>query len=320
MRDPYSVLGLSKSATDAEIKAAYRRLAKKYHPDRNAGDVKAKERFAELGAAYEILGDKNKRRRFDRGEMDASGDPRYAGAGYSERSGFGSDFGGFSFGFGGDRGGSSFRTWRSEGPGGVDDILREFMGGVGGDARERVRTGPWSSATERGADIEVSVSLQLEDLAGDGKVRVTLPTGKTVDIQVPPGAESGQQVRLRGQGAPSPTGSLNGDAIVTLEIAAHPLFRRDGTDLRLELPVTLHDAVLGAKVRCPTLDGSVNITVPEWTSSGRTLRLKGKGLPTKSGGRGDLLVTLRIALPDQPDPELSALMQKWRREKPYDPA
>lgn len=318
MRDPYSVLGLSKSATDADVKAAYRRLAKKYHPDRNAGDVKAKERFAEIGAAYEILGDKDKRRKFDRGEIDASGDPRFAGAGFGERSGFGSDFGGFSFGFGGDPAGGSFRTWRSEGPGGVEDILREFVGG--GEARERARARAWSSATERGADIEVSVTLGLEDLAGDGKVRVTLPTGKTVDIQVPPGAESGQQVRLRGQGAPSPTGSLNGDAIVTLEIATHPVFRREGADLRLELPVTLHDAVLGAKVRCPTLDGSVNITVPEWTSGGRTLRLKGKGLPTKSGSRGDLLVTLRIALPDRRDPELSALMQTWRRNRPYDPS
>jgi DnaJ-class molecular chaperone len=255
MRDPYSVLGVAKSASAADIKAAYRRLAKKYHPDRNATDARAKERFAEVSGAYDILGDADKRRRFDRGEIDAEGKPRFAG------SPFGSDFGGFRFrtggagaGTGGGPGpGGARGGWRTASSGNVDDILREFMSGMGGGmaggtGERRGKSQAWSDATAPGKDLEVDVTLTIEDLAADEKVRVSLPNGRTVDMKIPHGVEDGQQVRLRGQGDASPTGSLAGDAIMTIRIAPHPRFRREGADLHLDLPITLYDAVLGAKV------------------------------------------------------------------------
>ncbi len=331
-KDPYSVLGISRSASDADIKAAYRRLAKRYHPDHNGNDPRAKERFAEIGAAYEILGDPQRRAKFDRGEIDASGKERFTAGGFSP---FGDDAafqGGWRFH---SRGGPG--PGAAGGPGGVDDILREFMsgfsgfrggpgpgpGGAAGPGREGPAGGAaedvWADSQQRGRDIEVSVSVTLEDLVSDEKVRVSLPTGKTVDFRIPPGAVTGQQVRLRGQGYPSPTGSMPGDALVTLEVLQHPVYRREGADLWVDVPVTLYDAVLGGKVRAPTLDGPVQVSVPAGTSGGKTLRLRGKGLPKKTGTRGDLLVTLRTALPDPPDPDLVALMRRLKDERPYQP-
>ncbi|MEM9221117.1 MAG: DnaJ C-terminal domain-containing protein [Pseudomonadota bacterium] len=321
-RDPYTVLGVSKSASESEVKSAYRRLAKRYHPDTNADDPKAQERFAEVNAAYEIVGDKDKRKQFDRGEIDAAGQPRFQSAGFGTG---GEPFGGFGFG-GGNREGRS-RTWRftssdEGGPSGVDEILREFMGGGrergagGGGSQQRAGFG---TQDLRGEDLEVVVTVTLEDLASEEKLRVSLPTGRTVDVRLPAGAEPDQQIRLRGLGHESAAGGPAGDAILTLRIASHPLFVRDGSNLKLELPITLYDAVLGAKVRAPTLTGSVNVTVPEGSSGGKTLRLRGLGLTSKSGTRGDLLVTLQIDLPHDIPDDFIDMMERWREDAPYQP-
>ncbi|MEM0906690.1 MAG: J domain-containing protein [Pseudomonadota bacterium] len=325
-RDPYTVLGVSKSASEGDIKSAFRRLAKRYHPDTNADDPQAQERFAEVNSAYEIVGDKEKRKQFDRGEIDADGQQRFQG-------GFGGDDAFSGFGFGGGRGGRS-RTWRftgddAGGPGSVDDILREFMGGGGGPGAGRGAGGGASGGPRgpgfgtqgavRGADLEVVVTVTLEDLASDEKLRVSLPTGKTVDVKLPAGAEPDQQIRLRGLGHESAMGGQAGDAILTLRIASHPLFTRDGANLKLDLPVTLYDAVLGAKVRAPTLGGSVNVTVPKGSSGGKMLRLRGLGLPGKSGARGDLLVTLQIDLPHHLPDDFIDMMRQWREDAPYQP-
>jgi DnaJ-class molecular chaperone len=302
MRDPYNVLGLAKTASAGEIKSAFRKLAKKYHPDQSK-EPKAKERFAEIGQAYEILGDEKKRAAFDRGEIDAEGKPRAP------------QFEGFGAGPGG--GGGGFRNFHfefGEGGGGrnIDpDIFAELFGA---GARGRSR------APQKGEDVAVSVTVPLAQVATGGDVRVALPTGKTLDVAVPVGFEDGKAIRLRGQGEPSPRGGPPGDAMVTLRYAPHPLFRVEGRDLRLDLPITLYEAVLGAKVRAPTLSGAVEITVPAGTSSGRVLRLRGKGLPgAGEAASGDLFVGLRIALPPGEDMALADLMRQWRDEKPYDP-
>lgn len=329
-RDPYSVLGVSKGASESEIKSAYRRLAKRYHPDTNADDPKAQERFSEVNTAYEVVGDKDKRKQFDRGEIDAEGKPRFAGfggqgpgAGAQRGDPFGFGFGGGGAREGGQRGGHRTWTFSSEGNAGVEDILREFMGGG------RRGSGPGTSAGEgfagtrppprRGEDLDVSVTVTLEDLASDEKIRVALPNGRTVDVKLPAGAEPEQQIRLRGLGLEPPGEGTPGDAILTLQFAAHPTFLRDGANLKLDLPVTLYDAVLGAKVRVPTLTGSVNITVPSGSSSGRTLRLRGLGLAQKDGSKGDLLVTLQIELPDTLPPDFEEMMRRWREDRPYQP-
>jgi DnaJ-class molecular chaperone len=329
-RDPYTVLGVSKSASESEIKSAFRRLAKRYHPDTNTRDPKAQERFSEVNAAYEIVGDKDKRAKFDRGEIDAAGQPRFTG-GFGTGGG-GEGFPGFGGGFSGFGGGSARgsggqgRSWRfqTDGNAGVDEILREFMSGArteraaGGGAGAGFSPG-MGAAPERGQDLEVVVTVTLEDLASEEKLRVSLPTGRTVDVALPAGAEQDQQIRLRGLGYESPNGGQPGDAILTLRIAAHPVFTRDGANLSLDLPVTLYDAALGAKVRAPTLTGSVNITVPAGSSGGKTLRLRGLGLPNKSGGKGDLLVKLQIDLPHDLPPEFLDMMRRWREDHPYQP-
>lgn len=317
MRDPYHVLGLSKTASEAEIKSAYRRLAKTYHPDHNADDPRAKERFAEVGQAYEILGDKDKRARFDRGEIDAEGRPK--GHAFSGAGGFDPFGGGGGGGFGGFGGGRARGARFGGGGPDIDDILRDFMGGMGGGRGGGGAGRTWKSSTEPGKDAEATATVTLEELVRGDKVRVELPTGKSLAISVPPGVTPGQQVRLRGQGYPSPTGANAGDALVTISIAPHRLFTVSGSDLRLELPVSLDEAVLGAKVRAPTLEGAVDLTVPPSTSGGKGLRLRGKGLPKTLGGRGDLLITLRIALPEGGDPDLEALMRHWRERGGADP-
>jgi len=302
MRDPYTVLGLAKTAGAVEIKSAFRKLAKKYHPDQSK-ESKAKERFAEIGQAYEILGDEKKRAAFDRGEIDAEGKPRapqFEGFGAGPRGG---DFRNFQFDFGsGDIGG----------PHGIDaDMLSELFGGGAG----RRARGP-----AKGEDVGVSISVPLAQVAVGGEVRVTLPTGKTLDVAIPVGVEDGKAIRLRGQGQPGARNGPAGDAIVTVRYAPHPLFKVEGRDLRLEVPIALYEAVLGAKVRVPTLSGAVEITVPSGTSSGRVLRLRGKGLPGAGDtAPGDILASLRIALPAEEDRALVDLMREWRDTRPYDP-
>jgi DnaJ-class molecular chaperone len=323
MRDPYDVLGVDRKASAAEIKNAFRRLAKKLHPDANKNDPKAASRFAEVNAAHEILGDEDKRRAFDRGEIDAEGKPRFRGfegfgAGAGPRhggGGFGPDAEFETFSFGPEGFTRSTRRARAGGAGfgGFEDILREAFGGArhrgGGPGFEAEEFGP-------GANVTAALTVSLQDAARGVTQRMHLPNGKEVEVKIPAGISNGQTIRLRGQGMTGPGGS--GDVLITVSIAPHPIFTLDGADVRLDLPITLYEAVLGAKVRVPTLDKPVEINVPPGTSGGRTFRLKGKGYPAKDR-RGDLLATVRIVLPDQSDPELDALMKKWRIEKSYDP-
>jgi DnaJ-class molecular chaperone len=319
MRDPYEVLGVAKGASAGNIKSAFRKLAKKYHPDANKNDPKAAARFSELNTAYEILGDEKKRRAFDAGEIDAEGKPRYAGfEGVHPGAGFGQDghFESFTWGPQGFQ-----RTGRSGagagGFGGFEDILKGMMGGRAGAARGGARFEPEDfGPAPTGQDVQVSIIISLSDLAHGGSRRVHLPTGKEVDVKIPVGLTDGQQIRLKGQGISGPGGA--GDALITVNVAKHPFFERDGADLRLDLPVTLYEAVLGGKVRVPTLDGAVELSIPAGTNGGRVFRLKGKGLPTKDG-KGDLYATIRIVLPEGNDEELDELMRKWRDGKPYDP-
>jgi DnaJ-class molecular chaperone len=325
MRDPYEVLGVSKGASAADIKSAYRKLAKKLHPDANKSDPKAAGRFSELNAAYEIVGDADKRKAYDRGEIDAEGKPRFQGfegfgAGRGNAGGFGGEGSFETFTFGpegfqraGGRGG--FRG----GGGGFEDILKNMFGGA---AAGRTGRGGFQFDDEDfvqpgGRDIAASLTITLPEAAKGVKKRVLLPTGKEVEVKIPAGLAEGQQIRLKGQGHPGPRGQA-GDLLIAVSVAPHPLFARDGNDLRLELPITLYEAVLGGKVRVPTLDGAVALSIPPGTNSGRTFRLKGKGFPAKSGA-GDLMATVRIVLPEGGDKELDELMRKWRDTKPYDP-
>ena len=325
MRDPYEILGVSKSASEADIKSAYRRLAKKLHPDANKSDPKAATHFAELNAAYEIVGDGDKRKAFDRGEIDAEGKPRFQGfEGFGARPGGGefhpgggAHFESFSFGPDGFR-----RSGSDSGGGGAgfEDLLRGMFGNRGGATRgfsQQFDTDDLGAATGAGQDLHASLTITLSDAAKGTKTRVHLPTGKDVEVKIPAGIASGQQIRLKGQGWPSATGRA-GDALITINVAPHPLFKPDGADLRLELPITLYEAVLGGKVRVPTLDGAVELAIPAGTNAGRTFRLKGKGLKAKSGA-GDLLATVRIVLPERVDDEFKELMKSWRDKKPYDP-
>lgn len=320
MRDPYEVLGVSKGASEADIKSAYRRLAKKLHPDANKHDPKAASRFAELNAAYEIVGDGDKRKAFDRGEIDAEGKPRFQGfEGFGAQPGGGpggsTHFESFSFGPDGFR-----RSGGGGGGAGFEELLRGMFGGRASAARgfgQHFETEEFGAATGAGQDLHASLTITLADAAKGTKTRVHLPTGKDVEVKIPAGITSGQQIRLKGQGWPSATGKA-GDAMITINVAPHPVFKPDGSDLRLELPITLYEAALGGKVRVPTLDGAVELAIPAGTNSGRTFRLKGKGLKAKSGA-GDLLATVRIVLPERVDDEFKELMKKWRDKKPYDP-
>jgi DnaJ-class molecular chaperone len=303
MRDPYEVLGVSRSASDAEIKKAFRKLAKSHHPDRNASDPKAKDKFAEVSAAYEILGDPNKRGQFDRGEIDAEGKPRFHGF-----EGFGASPGGardgfetFHFSFGG---GSPFGRRRGGRVGGDEDIFSQLFGDAFRTAERSARARP-----SRGEDVAATLTVTLEDIASETKKRVTLPTGREVEVTVPRGVADGQVIRLRGLGQSGPAGA--GDALLTIRIAPDERFAVEGSDLRVRLPVDLEDAILGAKVRVPTLTGPVEMTIPPMTSSGRTFRLRGKGLPAKER-KGDLLVTIEIRLPTEADEALLAYARKRR--------
>jgi DnaJ-class molecular chaperone len=315
MRDPYEVLGVQRSASAADIKGAFRKLAKKLHPDANKNDPKAAVRFAEINSAYEIVGDETKRKQFDRGEIDAEGKPRFQGfEGFSGgRGGHARDgFEAFTFRTGGGpRGGAGF-----QGLGGIDDLLKGMFGtGRGGAQQFEFEASPFAAQT---LDISAALTVTLEEAAKGAEKHVRLPTGKELKVRIPAGVTSGQQIRLKGQGQEVP-GHRPGDALITVTVAPHRFFRVEGNDLRIDLPITLDEAVLGAKVRVPTLDGAVELTVPKNTSSGRTFRLKGKGIGKDKSAAGDLLVTVRIALPDGADAELEGLMERWRAAKLYHP-
>ena len=320
MRDPYEVLGVPRGASAAAIKSAYRKLAKKHHPDANKNDPKSAARFSELNSANEIIGDEDKRKQFDRGEIDAEGKPRFQGfPGGDPRARRASPGGGFET-----------HTFRSGGGGpggfgggGFEDILNSmFSGGGARGARPGAGGGGGTFEFDPGGialdlDLNVAMAVSLEESVRGVEKRVRLPTGKELNVKIPAGVVAGQQIRLKGQGETA-AGHRPGDLLITVSIAPHAFFKVDGSDLRVDLPITLYEAVLGGKVRVPTLGSPVELSVPKNTSSGRTFRLKGKGLP-KSGGTGDLFVTTRIMLPDGNDADLEALMQKWRDGHPYNP-
>jgi DnaJ-class molecular chaperone len=314
MRDPYEVLGVPRGASAATIKSAFRKLAKKYHPDANKNDPKAAARFAELSTANEIVGDEEKRKQFDRGEIDAEGKPRFQGfPGGDPRGRAGGGFETHTFRTGGGFGG---------GGGGFEDILNSMFGAAAarGGARRTGGASPFEfdpGTIALDLDVSVSMTVSLEEAVKGADKRVRLPTGKELNVKIPAGVVAGQQIRLKGQGETAP-GHPPGDLLITVNIAPHAFFKVDGSDLRLDLPITLYEAVLGGKVRVPTLGGAVELSIPKNTSSGRIFRLKGKGLP-KAGAAGDLFVTIRIMLPDGNDAELEALMQKWRAAHPYNP-
>jgi DnaJ-class molecular chaperone len=314
MRDPYEVLGVPRGASAAAIKSAYRKLAKKHHPDANKNDPKSAARFSELNSANEILGDADKRKQFDRGEIDADGKPRFQGfPGGDPRARGASPGGGFET--------HTFRGGGAGGGGGFEDILNSMFGGA---AARGARPGPGNTFEyDTGGigfdlDLSVAMTVSLEESVNGVEKRVRLPTGKELNVKIPAGVTAGQQIRLKGQGETAP-GHRPGDLLITVGIAPHAFFKVEGSDLRVDLPITLYEAVLGGKVRVPTLGSAVELSIPKNTSSGRTFRLKGKGLPKATGATGDLFVTTRIMLPDGNDAELETLMEKWRDGHPYNP-
>lgn len=295
MKDLYATLGVGKTASDAEIKTAYRKLAKELHPDRHKGDDKIVDRFKDVSAAYAILGDKDKRAKYDRGEIDASGAERGFGEGFGgARRGGAGGFGGF----GGDAAGTD-----------AEDLFADLFGfGRGPRSQARAR---------RGRDVTYRLTVSFIDAVKGTTRRVTLSNGKTLDVKIPAGVTSGQKIRLSGQGEPGPGGGPAGDALVAVEVADHPFFARDGTDIHLDLPITIDEAVLGGKVSVPTVDGEVTLTIPKGASSGKRLRLKGKGIARPSAERGDQYVTLKIVLPDAPDEELEDAVRRWAKRRSY---
>ena len=314
MRNPYDVLGVSRSASEAEIKKAFRKLAKTYHPDSNKDDPKAKDKFAEANAAYEILGDAGKRAQFDRGEIDAEGKPRFQGfEGFGGGRGRGGarpeDFAGFSgfSGFGGSRRSSRSNAGADFG----DDLFSQFFADAFRSGGEAPRQG--RARSQKGEDVSATLTVTLEEVAQEAKKRIRLSTGRDVDVVIPKGVSNGQVIRLRGLGQGAP-GIDPGDALLTINFAPHERFTPEGSDLRLRLPVEIEEAILGGTVRVPTLTGSVEMKIPPMTNSGRTFRLRGKGLPTKTG-HGDLFVTTEIRLPEVVDEDLMEYARKRHSAK-----
>lgn len=291
--DPYEVLGVSKAASEDEVRRAFRRLAKELHPDVRPDDAAASDRFKKVSAAYEIVGDTEKRGRFDRGEIDAAGEPRrnqhrrYADAGRGPA--------GDEFGFG--------------------DVFSDLFGARTGRAPR-----PGQAFGLRGQDARYTLEVDFLEAALGARKRVTMPEGGQLDLAVPEGVEDGQVLRLRGKGSPGVRGGEAGDALVEIRIRPHPEFRRQGVDILLDLPIALDEAVLGARIEVPTISGRVTVTVPKGTSSGRALRLKGKGLRRgPSGLAGDQIVVLQIVLPEVIDDSLAYFLAEWRKKNAYDP-
>jgi DnaJ-class molecular chaperone len=312
MADLYEQLGVKRDSSEAEIKKAYRKLAKQLHPDRNKDNPKASERFSRVTQAYDILTDKDKRARYDRGELDEDGKPR-APFGYGGGSG------------GPDPGNGFGRTPRPDFGGGEEIDLSDLFDGLFGGGAGQRRPSPGGGfggfggfgtrrpapPTQKGADVAYRLPVSFEDAAALNEQRVTLAGGKTVSIKIPAGVEEGAKIRLAGQGQPGAGG--NGDAIITISIKPHRFFTRDGDNIRLDLPVSLDEAVLGARVKVPTVDGPVMLNIPAGSASGKVLRLKGKGFTLKGGQRGDQLVTLMIDVPGD-DAELVQFVEGWSRK------
>ena len=305
--DPYTTLGVARNASEKDIKSAYRKLAKELHPARNKDNPQASERFSKVTNAYDLLSDKDKRAQFDRGEIDADGNPANPFAGMGGGGGFRPN--------GGQRG---YRAEDFQGFGTEDvdlgDIFEGLFGGRG--PRGGPGAGPFGGAQQRrgpqkGADIAYKLRVPFVDAAALKDQRITLADGKTIDLKLPKGVEDGTQMRLKGKGEQGPGGT--GDGLVTIAIDRHTLFRREGDDVRNDLPITLDEAVRGGKVRVPTVDGPVMMTIKPGTNGGSVLRLKGKGFTRKNGTRGDQLVTLEIQLPEQLD-ELAERLDGWKDE------
>ncbi|PQZ80891.1 MULTISPECIES: DnaJ C-terminal domain-containing protein [unclassified Brevundimonas] len=296
--DPYKELGVAKGASADEIKKAFRKLAKELHPDKNPGDKVSEERFKRITAAFDLLGDAEKRAKYDRGEIDADGREQFrAPPGGGGRSG---GFGGF--------GGSGGR-------GGFEDIdLEELFGAFGGGGRTAGRGGFGGG---KGQDVRATLDISLEDSIAGTTRRIQFSDGRMLDVVIPKGASEGQVIRLKGQGAPG-RGGQAGDALIELKIAPHPVFKRDGADLTMDLAVSVPDAVLGGKIQVPTPEGAVMMTIPKGSNSGKILRLKGRGAYA-GGKRGDLLAKLAVTLPETPDDELIRFATEWRDKRPYTP-
>ncbi len=297
MRDPYQILGVPKSASADEIKSAYRKLAKKLHPDVNPGKKDVEQKFKEVTAAYDLLSDAPKRARFDRGEIDAMGNERA-----------------FSHADTGPFGGSG--NWRNRAQDdpfaqfGGEDIFAEFMGGGRG------RRG---AANIRGPDVTYSLAIPFIEACLGGKRRVTLSNGKSIDVTIPPGTDEGHKLRLRGQGMAGMGGGPAGDAIIEMHIEPHQFFTRKDSDIHLDVPISLPEALLGASIKVPTLEGSVALKVPKGANSGGVLRLKGKGVPVADGNKGDMFVKFTVVLPEPPPEDLTEYIEKWAKKNAYDP-
>ena len=292
--DPYQELGIGRTASQAEVKKAFHKLAKELHPDRNPGDKTAEERFKRVSSAFDLLGDPEKRAKFDRGEIDADGRETFRGFGGGQRGA------GPQGGFGG----------RFEGAD-LDDIF-DIFGGLGG-GRQR---GP-----AKGQDVRARLEISLEEAIQGGTRRIAFSDGRTLDVGIPKGAGDGQVLRLKGHGAPGRSGGPSGDALIELVIAPHPIYRREGADLHMEVPISVPDAVLGGKVTAQTPDGPVALNVAKGSNTGKVLRLKGRGaFDARTGRRGDLFARLVVSLPNSIDPELERFAEDWRAKRPYSPA
>ncbi|MDP5217236.1 J domain-containing protein [Ruegeria sp. 2205SS24-7] len=306
--DPYSVLGVSKDASDAEIKKAYRRIAKECHPDLKPGDAEAEAKFKAAAAAYDLLKDAEQRARFDRGEIDASGQEKPQQHYYRDYA---------------EAAGNPYRTGSNFGDQpDMSDIFSEFMRGRGQSGFGQGGFGQREAYEFHapGRNRQYTLQISFLDAVYGASQKLTLPDGDRVEVKIPAGITDGQTIRLRGKGDPGMGEGAPGDALVTVSVAPHPLFLREGDDIRITLPISLDEAILGGKVPAPTIDGKVNVTVPPGTSSGRTLRLRGKGVKKRGGSdRGDQLIELTVMMPKEIDDDLKQFMETWRDAHGYDP-
>ncbi len=293
MTDPYETLGISRTASADDVQKAYRKLAKKLHPDLNPGDKGAEEKFKDVSAAYDLLGDPEKRARFDRGEIDAQGVERPQRRYYRDFADRG-ETGPFTS----DQGFADLNE---------ADILSEIFGRRGANMKMR------------GGDVRYHLTVDFLSAVNGAKPQLALPDGSEITVTIPAGTRGGQILRLKGKGRPGYNGGEPGDALIEIEVRPHPVFTRDNDDIRIELPVSLAEAVLGGKVKAPTPTGAVMLTVPKGANSGTVLRLKGKGVAKAQGGHGDQYVTLKVVLPDKPDPELEEFITRWSKTQAYDP-
>jgi DnaJ-class molecular chaperone len=301
MADPYQTLGLTKTATDEEIRKAYRKLAKELHPDLNPGNKDAEARFKDISAAYTLLSDPEKRRAFDAGEIDASGQPQAERRFYRDYAEAGADF----------------RYGQPDDLGGFEDLGDIFADLMRGRRGARTRGTGEAQFRMRGGDVRYTLPVEFLEAVNGAKKRVDMPDGKTLDIAIPAGVDDGQTLRLKGQGTPGYGGGPAGDALVTVSVRPHPVFRRDGKDVRSVLPITLNEALSGGSVQADTITGPVSVKIPKHSNTGRILRLRGKGVQGKV--KGDHLIELQVVLPPHPDEALEKAVSEWESRHPYNP-